>query len=268
MTPKAGAARRGVYLLPSLFTTMGLFAGFYALIAAVQGRYELAAWAIFAAAGFDMLDGRVARMLHAETDFGAEYDSLCDMLSFGIAPAVLMYLWALVDLPSNLHKLAWLGAFFLAAGAALRLARFNVQIGTQDKRYFNGLPTPAAALLIASAVLFHVEEGFAPEPWLWLGVSFLLAWLMVSRVRFISGKEIDLNRRRPTGILVAMIAVIGLIAIDPYRVPFMFFLAYVLHGPMMSLWQNRRLARARSRRRARKQAADRTAATSTEEDPS
>ncbi len=252
MTGVRGKVRRGVYLLPSLFTTMGLFAGFYALIAAVQGRYELAAWAIIAAAVFDMLDGRVARLLHAETEFGAEYDSLCDMLSFGVAPAVLMYLWALVDLPSNLHKLAWLGAFFLAAGAALRLARFNVQLGTQDKRYFNGLPTPAAALLIASAVLFHGEEGFDPDPWLWLGVSFLLAWLMVSRVRFMSGKDVDLKQRRPSGILVAMVAVVGLVAIDPYRVPFMFFMAYVLHGPMMSLWQNRRLAKARRLRRLRR----------------
>ncbi len=254
-----GKVRRGVYVLPSLFTTMGLFAGFYALIGAIQGRYELAAWALVAAAVFDMLDGRVARLLHAETEFGAEYDSLCDMLSFGVAPAVLMYLWALAQLPHAYHKLAWLGAFFLAACAALRLARFNVQLDTQDKRYFNGLPTPASALLIASAVLFHAEEGIEPQPWLWLGVSFFLSWLMVSRVRFVSGKDIDLKHRRSTGIVVAMIAVVGLVAADPYRVPFMFFLAYVLHGPLMALWRGRRNFRAHRLRLRRKAERESTA---------
>ncbi|WP_206081311.1 CDP-diacylglycerol--serine O-phosphatidyltransferase [Mariprofundus ferrooxydans] len=249
---KERMGRRGVYVLPSLFTTMGLFSGFYALIAAVQGRYELAAWAILAAAVFDMLDGRVARMLHAETAFGAEYDSLCDMLSFGIAPAVLVYLWALIHLPADLHKLAWLGAFFLVAGAALRLARFNVQLECQDKRYFQGLPTPGAALLIATAVLYHEKSGFDPQPWLWLASSVFLAWLMVSNVRFISGKDIDLNKRRSTGVLVLMVLIVGLVMVDPYRVPFTVMLAYCLHGPMLSLWQNWRLARYRRMRKMKK----------------
>lgn len=244
--------QRGVYVLPSLFTTMGLFAGFYALVAAIQGRYELAAWAILAAAVFDMMDGRVARLLHAETAFGAEYDSLCDMLSFGIAPAVLVYLWALVYLPAELHKLAWLGGFFLVACAALRLARFNVQLHQQDKRYFQGLPTPAAALLIATSVLFHERTEIDPWPWLWFVVSLLLAWLMVSRVRFFSGKDVDLERRRTSGLLLVMIIVIGLVMVDPYRVPFIVMLVYCLHGPILSLWQNRRLTRYRQMRRARK----------------
>lgn len=231
---------------------MGLFAGFYALIAAVQGRFELAAWAILAAAVFDMLDGRVARLLHAETSFGAEYDSLCDMLSFGVAPAVLLYMWALLNLGPELHKLAWLGGFFLVAGAAIRLARFNVQLEHQDKRYFQGLPTPGVALLIATAVLYHVDARMEPQPWLWFFLSLFLAWLMVSNVRFISGKDVDLKQRRSTGILVGMILVIGLIAIDPYRVPFGILFIYVMHGPLMSLWQNRRVSQYRQQRRQKK----------------
>ncbi len=244
-----GLAQRGVYILPSLFTTMGLFAGFYALIGAIQGRFELAGWAIMIAAVFDMLDGRVARLLQAETAFGAEYDSLCDMLSFGLAPAVLIYLWALVNLPQQLHKLAWLAAFALAACAALRLARFNVFIGKQDKRYFQGLPTPASALLIATAVLFHEASQLEPVPWLWFAASLALAGLMVSNVRFISGKQIDLKQRQSAGIIVIMIATIALVMLDPYRVPFIVILAYCLHGPMLSLWQQRRRSKYRLARR-------------------
>ncbi len=246
---KETVARRGVYVLPSLFTSMGLFAGFYALIAAIQGRFELAAWAIIAAAVFDMLDGRVARLLHAETAFGAEYDSLCDMLSFGIAPAVLLYLWALVHLPSDLHKLAWLGAFFLAACAALRLARFNTRLDVQDKRYFQGLPTPASALLIATAVLFYNDLNLDPQPWLWFVASLLLAWLMVSNVRFVSGKDLDLRKRRTSGFIIGLILIGGLVMAFPYRVPFAFILAYCMHGPMLSLWQHRRLQHYRMARR-------------------
>jgi len=242
---------RGIYVLPSLFTSMGLFAGFYALIAAVQGRYELAAWAIIAAAVFDMLDGRVARLLNAETAFGAEYDALCDMLSFGVAPAVLMYMWALAPL----HKIGWLAAFLIAACAALRLARFNVQHDTQDKRYFQGLPTPATALLIATAVLYHEESGLAPYSWLWLGVSVTLAWLMVSGVRFVSGKDIDLRQRRSFAVVVGMLLVIVLVMADPYRVLFTVLMAYCLHGPLMSLWQHRKAVRYRRLRRRHRRAA-------------
>lgn len=252
MPIKGEMRRRGVYLLPSLFTTMGLFAGFYALIAAIQGRFELAAWAILAAAIFDMLDGRVARLLHAETAFGAEYDSLCDMLSFGVAPAVLLYMWALVHLGPELHKLAWLGGFFLIAGAAIRLARFNVQLEHQDKRYFQGLPTPAVALLIATAVLYHIESNIDPWPWLWFFMALFMAWLMVSNVRFTSGKEIDLKQRRSSSVLIGMILMIGLIAVDPYRVPFGVMFVYCMHGPIISLWQSRRIDQYRQQRRLRR----------------
>lgn len=249
---KESVSKKGVYVLPSLFTSMGLFSGFYSLVASIQGNFEVAAWAILAAAIFDMLDGRVARMLHAETQFGAEYDSLCDMLSFGVAPAVLVYLWALVNLGPNLHKIAWLGGFFVVACAALRLARFNVQHEQQDKRYFQGLPTPGAALFIATAVLYHVEMQAEPWPWLWLGLSLFLSWLMVSNVRFISGKDIDLKKRRSTGMLILMILVIGFIAIDPYRMPFTVMFAYCLHGPMLSLWQHRKLIQMRRARMLRR----------------
>ncbi len=248
--------KRGVYVLPSLFTTMGLFSGFYSLVASIQGNYELAAWAILAAAVFDMLDGRVARLLHAETDFGAEYDSLCDMMSFGIAPAVLVYLWALVNLGPDLHRLAWLGAFFVVACAALRLARFNVRHDEQDQRYFQGLPTPATALFIASAVLYHADLHLDPIPWLWLALSVFLSWLMVSNVRFISGKDIDLKKRRSSGLLVFMVLAIGLLAISPYRMPFTIIFAYCMHGPMLSLWQKWKLSRYRIKRRQRKKRAE------------
>ncbi len=236
MSKASTVKERGIYLLPSLFTTGGLFSGFYALIAAVQGRYELAAWALIAAAIFDMLDGQIARLLHAESDFGAQYDSLCDMLSFGIAPAVLVYLWALV----SLHKAGWLAAFLVAACAALRLARFNVQLGTQSKRYFNGLPTPAAAMLIATAVLFHEDNGMGPVPWLWFAISIALAWLMISRVPFFAGKDVDLKKRRPAVLLLAMLALIVFVMINPNMNLFVLALAYCIHGPMLGLRQWKR----------------------------
>lgn len=247
--------KRGIYLLPSLFTIMGLFSGFYAVIAAVQGRYELAALAILAAAVFDMLDGRVARLLNAETAFGAELDSLCDMVSFGLAPAVLIYLWALAPL----QKLGWLAAFLITACAALRLARFNVQLASQDKRYFQGLPTPATALLIATAILFHEQGGYEPVAWLWFVVSIVLAWLMVSGVRFLSGKDIDLKKRRSFTVLVGMLLAIVFIMADPYNVLFATLLIYCLHGPMMSVWQHQKVTRRRlALRKARKRNASKS----------
>jgi len=231
MQKSSSVRERGIYILPSLFTTAGLFSGFYALIAAVQGRFELAAWALIVAAIFDILDGRVARLLHAESEFGAQYDSMCDMLSFGIAPAVLMYMWALAPL----HKAGWMAAFLLAACAALRLARFNVQLGTQSKRYFNGLPTPAAAMLIATAVLFHEDSQINPLPWLWFAISVTLAWLMVSHVPFFAGKDVDLQQRRPAITLLIMLVVIAFIMINPHTCLFVLALAYVIHGGLLGI---------------------------------
>jgi len=231
MSKGQSVRERGIYILPSLLTTGGLFAGFYALIAAVQGRFELAAWALIVAAIFDILDGRVARLLHAESDFGAQYDSMCDMLSFGIAPAVLMYMWALAPL----HKAGWMAAFLLAAGAALRLARFNVQLDTQSKRYFNGLPTPASAMLIATAVLFHEDTLLNPVPWLWFAISVSLAWLMVSHVPFFAGKDVDLKQRKPAITLLIMLVVIAFIMVNPHTCLFVLALAYCIHGVLLGI---------------------------------
>jgi len=247
--------RRGIYLLPSMFTLLGLLCGFYALVASIQGSYEPAAWAIIAAAIFDMLDGRVARLLNAESAFGAELDSLCDMLSFGVAPAVLVYLWAL----TSYEKFGWLAAFLIVACSALRLARFNVQLASQDKRYFQGLPTPALALFIASAVLFHSSLDIEPVSSMWLVLSMVLAWLLVSNVRFLSGKDIDLKQKRPFTVVTAMLAGIVLLVADPYNVLFFVFLTYCLHGPILSVWQTQKAARyrlARRRERAQKQDSD------------
>lgn len=237
--------RRGIYILPSMFTLLGLLCGFYALVSAIQGNYEFAAWAIIGAAVFDMLDGRVARLLNAETSFGAELDSLADMVSFGVAPAVLVYLWALTPY----EKLGWLAAFLIVAGSALRLARFNVQLASQDKRYFQGLPTPALALLMASAVLFHASFDVAPTSAVWLVMTILLAWLLVSNVRFLSGKDIDLKQKRPFTALVMLMAAVVLLVLDPQRVLFVVFLAYCIHGPILSIWQTQKAARHRLAKR-------------------
>lgn len=231
MTKTQTVRERGIYILPSVLTTGGLFAGFYALIAAVQGRFELAAWALIVAAIFDILDGRMARLLHAESDFGAQYDSMCDMLSFGIAPAVLMYMWALTPL----HKAGWMAAFLLAAGAALRLARFNLQLGTQSKRFFNGLPTPASAMLIATAVLFHENALFSPIPWLWFAISVSLAWLMVSNVPFFAGKDVDLKQRKPAITLLIILVVIAFVMANPHTFLFVLALAYCIHGILIGI---------------------------------
>ncbi|MDX8389658.1 MAG: CDP-diacylglycerol--serine O-phosphatidyltransferase [Mariprofundaceae bacterium] len=240
--------QRGIYLLPSLFTTAGLFSGFYALIAAIQGHFEVAAWAIIVAVIFDILDGRVARALHAESSFGAEYDSLCDMVSFGVVPAVLTYLWAL----TVLEKPGWLAAFMIAACAALRLARFNTQVGHADKRYFQGLPTPATALFIATSILFHTELNLEPLPWLWFVLTISLAWLMVSRVRFVSGKDINLQERHPFAALTLMVAILVFVMINPYITLFVLTLSYCAHGPVMSIWQRQKAIRHRILRRKKR----------------
>ena len=150
--------KRGIYLLPNLFTTAALFSGFYAVLAGINGKFEHAAIAIFVAMVMDGLDGRVARLTNTQTAFGAEYDSLSDMVAFGLAPSLVMYVWSL----SGLGKLGWLAAFVYTAGAALRLARFNTQVGTADKRYFQGLPSPAAAAVISGSVWVAVDYGLSP----------------------------------------------------------------------------------------------------------
>ena len=183
--------RRGIYLLPNLFTTAALFAGFYAIVQAMNGRFEAAAVAIFIAMVMDGLDGRVARLTRTQSAFGAEYDSLSDMVSFGVAPALVIYVWALKDM----GKLGWIAAFVYCAGAALRLARFNTQLEVADKRFFQGLPSPAAAALIAGLVWVMNDYGIkGPDiRWLAWGVTLFAGLTMVSNLHFYSGKDINLG---------------------------------------------------------------------------
>lgn len=226
--------RRGVYLLPNLFTTAALFAGFYAIVAAIGQKYEVAAIAIFVAMVLDGLDGRVARMTNTQSDFGAEYDSLSDMISFGLAPALVMYLWSL----QGMGKLGWLAAFIYTAGAALRLARFNTNIGTVDKRFFQGLPSPSAAAIVTGLVWVCHDYGLDGSDITWATFSITVAagLLMVSNVRFYSFKELDLKGKVPFVFLLGLVLIFVLVSIDPPQVLFGTFLIYALSGPAVTVW--------------------------------
>ncbi|VAW92110.1 CDP-diacylglycerol--serine O-phosphatidyltransferase [hydrothermal vent metagenome] len=240
--------RRGIYLLPNLFTTAALFAGYYAIVAAMQDRFEAAAIAIFIAMILDGLDGRVARMTNTQSDFGAQYDSLSDLASFGIAPSLVMYQWAL----SDLGKLGWLAAFVYTASAALRLARFNTQVGTADKNYFQGLASPAAAAIIAGLVWVgndYIEPGRA------MNVASLIltagvGLLMVSNFRYHSFKGIDLRGKVPFITMLVFVLVIVLVTYDPPIVLFTVFFGYALSGPILTLVELRK--RRAQRKKARK----------------
>lgn len=243
MNIKQGESRRrGIYLLPNLFTTAALFAGFFAIISAIKGRYEVAAIAIFVAMLLDGLDGRVARMTNTQTEFGAEYDSLADMVSFGVAPSLVAYLWGL----STLGKLGWLAAFFYTAGAALRLARFNTQVSSADKRYFQGLPSPASAAVVAGMVWVSVDYGLSGDQLpvelrsIAALVTALAGLLMVSNVRYNSFKELNLKDRIPFVAVVLIVFVIVLISIDPPQVLFGGFIIYALWGPISNLVELRK----------------------------
>ncbi len=221
-------ARRGIYLLPNLFTTGALFAGFYAIVMAMNGRFEHAAAAIFIAMVLDGLDGRVARLTHTQSAFGAEYDSLSDMVSFGVAPALVMYSYSL----KGLGKLGWIVAFIYCAGAALRLARFNTLLDVQDKRWFQGLPSPAAASLVAGMVWVAVDNrfsgvdvrAFAAALTAFAGLS------MVTSLKFYSGKDINLRKSVPFMFIVGIALFFTLISVDPPIVLFLLFLGYGLSG--------------------------------------
>lgn len=229
---------RGIYLLPNLFTTAGLFAGFYAIVAAMKGNFEIACIAVFIAMITDALDGRVARLTNTQSAFGAEYDSLADMVSFGIAPAVIAFAWAL----SDLGKLGWLAAFFYVAGGALRLARFNTQIHIADKRYFQGLAIPAAAGLIVSMVWVGKEYGATGNTvniWMFFWM-ILAAALMVSNVRYYSFKSIDLKGRVPFVAILSIVLVYAAISINPPHVLCLLFITYSLSGPILTLWNLRK----------------------------
>ena len=230
----SSSQRRGIYLLPNLFTTAALFAGFYAIVQAMNGHFELAAVAIFVAMVLDGLDGRVARLTHTQSAFGAEYDSLSDMVSFGVAPALIAYVWAL----KGMGKLGWIAAFIYCVGAALRLARFNTQLDVADKRYFQGLPSPAAAALIAGLVWVMNEYGVegSDVKWLAFGVTLFAGLTMVSNVRYYSGKDINLRRSVPF-IVVFLIAMgFVLIAYSPPEMLFGVVALYALSGYVVSAW--------------------------------
>jgi len=235
---------RGIYILPSLFTTASLFAGFYAIVQAINGNFEYAPVAILIAMVLDALDGRVARLTHTQSDFGAEYDSLVDMVSFGMAPALIMHQWAL----SGLGKLGWMAAFIYAAGAGLRLARFNTKLGTADKRYFQGLPSPAAAGLVVGFVWVLYSYGVPGRDLSILAMAITIAAgvLMVSNVRFRSFKDLDMRGRMPFVSVLAVPLVFVLVFLDPPQVLFAVFLAYAVSGPIGWILRRTRRADARS----------------------
>jgi CDP-diacylglycerol--serine O-phosphatidyltransferase len=238
---------RGIYLLPNLFTTAALFAGFYAVLAAAAGRFEAAALAVFAAMLLDGFDGRVARLTHTQTAFGAEYDSLSDMVAFGVAPALVAYHWAL----GGLGKVGWLAAFIYTAAAALRLARFNTQVGTTDKRYFQGLPSPSAAAIVAGAVWIGADQGIDPADaaWLMALVTVAAGLLMVSNFRYLSFKQLNLHGRVPFMLAVGVMLAVALIVIHPPVILFLGFLLYAISGPVWTLVS---LRQRRARRRGRR----------------
>jgi CDP-diacylglycerol--serine O-phosphatidyltransferase len=245
---KTAERRRGIYLLPNLFTTAALFAGFYAVLSANAGKFEAAALGIFAAMVLDGFDGRIARMTHTQSDFGAEYDSLSDMVAFGVAPALVAYEWAL----SGLGKLGWLAAFIYTAAAALRLARFNTQVGIADKRWFQGLPSPSAAAIIAGAIWIGTDNGISGA-----SVSLLMALLtafggllMVSNFRYHSFKVLDLHGRVPFMFMVLLMLGFALVVLDPPVLLFLMAFSYAISGPTLTLIQRRqRLSEGRRRRK-------------------
>ena len=224
--------RRGIYVLPNLFTTAALFCGFFAIVQAMQGDFERAAVAIFIAMVLDGLDGRVARLTHTQSAFGAEYDSLSDMVSFGAAPSLVVYEWALKDM----GRLGWIAAFIYCAGAALRLARFNTTLEVIDKRYFQGLPSPAAAALVAGLVwvMIGAEVGGHDVRWLACGVTIFAGVTMVSNIRYYSFKDINLRKSVPFFVIAAIALAFALISYSPEITLFGFFLLYGLSGYVMA----------------------------------
>lgn len=244
---------RGIYLLPNLFTTAAMFAGFYAIVASIGGRYSEAALAVFIAGILDGLDGRVARLTGTQSDFGVQYDSLSDLVSFGIAPALVMYTWSLSSLTeygSLWGKAGWSAAFIYAACAAMRLARFNTQVGVADKRYFQGLASPAAAGL-CMAFVWSIEKfdlSGIDVQFMTPFVAVTAGLLMVSNFRYFSFKSWPTSDRVPFVWIPAALLIIVALAIDPPRVLLAIGVLYVVSGPIMTLWGLRRRREARASR--------------------
>ena len=231
--------RRGIYLLPNLFTTAALFAGFYSIVQAMNARFDQAAMAIFVAMVLDGLDGRVARLTHTQSEFGAEYDSLSDMVSFGAAPALVMYEWAL----KSMGRIGWIAAFVYCAGTALRLARFNTNIDVVDKRYFQGLPSPAAAALVAGFI--WVVDDFKIDTvstmrWLACVITLFAGLSMVSNIPFYAFKDINFRRSVPFWAILLVVLAVILISSHPPTVLFLLFVAYALSGYVIWGWNRRK----------------------------
>ena len=237
--PPPRPRRKGIYILPNLFTLAALFGGFYAIVMAMNGRYEQAAIGVFCAMVLDSLDGRVARMTNTQSTFGEQMDSLCDMVSFGAAPALVMYEWALKDL----GKLGWLAAFVYCASAALRLARFNTNLTVVDKRFFQGLPSPAAAAIVMGFIWVLDDaglKGFREGPWLaWtaFAVTLYAGLTMVTNVPFYSFKDLSIKRTVPFIVIVAIALGIALINVHPPLVLFAIFWIYGFSGYAVYAWR-------------------------------
>jgi len=236
--------RRGIYLLPNLFTTAALFAGFYAIVQAMNNNFEQSAVAIFVAMVLDGLDGRVARMTRTQSAFGAEYDSLADMVSFGAAPALVIYEWVLRDM----GKLGWIAAFVYVAGAALRLARFNTLLEVADKRWFTGLPSPSAAALVAGLVWVVDDLGYDPDALRWLAwaVTLFAGLTMVSNLKYYSFKTINLKKSVPFVAIFLIVLFLAVLAYKPPLVLFATFVGYALSGYCVSTWMMLRDRRVRA----------------------
>ncbi|HSG61100.1 MAG TPA: CDP-diacylglycerol--serine O-phosphatidyltransferase [Pseudomonadales bacterium] len=226
--------RRGIYLLPNLFTTAALFSGFYAIVSGVNGNFEAASIAIFVSMIFDGLDGRVARLTNTQSKFGEQYDSLADMVSFGAAPALVMFSWAL----SDLGKFGWACSFIYMACAALRLARFNAMIDTADKNFFTGLASPAAASVVAGLVWVGHEQGWSGEllptalSYLVGTITAFVGLLMIANLRYNSFKGIDLRGRVPFVALLIVVLIFALVTVDPARVLLATAIIYAFSGPV------------------------------------
>ena len=229
--------KRGIYLLPSVLTTFGIFAGFYSIISSINGEFTIAAISIMIAMMWDTLDGRVARLTNTQSAFGAEYDSLADLVSFGLAPALLVYEWSLYEL----GRFGWLAAFVYLACAALRLARFNTQVGIADKRFFQGLPSPAAAGVIASMIWLKIwtfasfdSEVISLGYYLGAGITILCGILMVSNVRYYSFKELDSKKASFRFLLLIVLSLI-ILMYKPNIILFTGFFLYLLSGPFITI---------------------------------
>ncbi len=232
---------RGIYILPNAFTTANLFAGFYAIVQAMNGRFEAAAVAIFVAMVLDSLDGRVARLTNTQSAFGEQFDSMSDMVSFGAAPALIVYEWSL----RGMGKLGWLAAFVYCAGAALRLARFNANIGVVDKRYFQGLPSPAAAALVAGLVWIAtdlretrwIDATGTDLRWLAWAITLYAGVTMVSNAPFYSFKDLNLKKSVPYMAVPLIVLAFVLVSSDPPIVLFSLFLVYAVSGYVLWFWR-------------------------------